>query len=1051
MKRYVIRPVSFSLFICFLVVSLEAIAFAETVIVSNVNELMETVKQNAKGNLTVLLQDGTYNVPNVITITGDYVTYKSASGKKDAVTIKGKGLEGNVTNVFSIKGNHVYLENLKIGETKRHAVQIHGEEGIKNISISNVHFYDTGEQLLKGSYDKRTPNRFASNGLIKNCIFEFSRGQAFQFYTGGIDIHHGEKWVVKNNVFRNIRNPGGKLTEGAIHFWNHSQNIIVTNNKIINCDRGVMFGLDNSPLVSGQIVNNYIHVVRDTGIYLCNASQISVFNNTIYIDSAYPNAIEYRFKDSHDIVISNNLSNKSIRDRDGGTAQVFNNVTSARNSWFVSPKEGNLNLDGYIKAVHGKGIFFPNLNVSPKSNINIGADQNSTTKARRIQKVILSSSKPSIYSHGYDLARLNSEVIYEDGTKKTIDPDQLQCINKKVNGIDPANPKFSISTPGKYRFKAILGNISSNVLEIEVRDILSKQVSGIEAWHTNGQTFLTFDMVSSYFKQPAPSYGKFFQTHKKNQNGITYNLYRSEKQINSIDGLTPIASTDSFSGWNQYFYGIYTNQEKYANRKAVRYVLRKQKNPLDINKGFFVFKSNEQGPFFYAVTALIKGRENKEIRIDSNSLKVPVQERIGPGSPILQRVETPDSFQYIGNATLYFYTRWESPPNASKVNMPFDYLVAVPKNVKVPAPVGIHLHAWGGNLLGGYAWWNNAEKGAILLASNQFPYDWWTGYHENFFSDDPPKSAHEWRNGRIIPYTTNRLFSFLSYLKQNSKWQIDLSQTFIAGSSMGGSGSLMTAIRYPKQIAWARSWVGVHIPEKSPQFRSSYEKVWGNPEYQVLFEDGTPVWDYYNDAKYLYAHPKAEIGFLTFCNGKNDSQIGWEQAVEFLNALQNTRRPHLFMWGQKGHGERTVMPGNGSQRVMPLDIRVDRPLPAFTHCSLDDNPGNGDPSDGDQTGQINRWLFWEDQSIIDEPGRFEMTTALMNEAPESTCTVDITPRRVQKFHWPEGKKVFWKNIAPNKTEVQKGIVLFDRYGLITLEKVRVSKKKNRIIISDKPI
>ena len=46
---------------------------------------------------------------------------------------------------------------------------------------------------------------------------------------------------------------------------------------------------------------------------------------------------------------------------------------------------------------------------------------------------------------------------------------------------------------------------------------------------------------------------------------------------------------------------------------------------------------------------------------------------------------------------------------------------------------------------------------------------------------------------------------------------------FAAGVSMGGSGALMLALRNPEQIAWAVSWVGVHTPLKSPQFRSSYE------------------------------------------------------------------------------------------------------------------------------------------------------------------------------------------------------------------------------------
>ena len=57
-------------------------------------------------------------------------------------------------------------------------------------------------------------------------------------------------------------------------------------------------------------------------------------------------------------------------------------------------------------------------------------------------------------------------------------------------------------------------------------------------------------------------------------------------------------------------------------------------------------------------------------------------------------------------------------------------VVAVPLNLKKPAPVGIHLHCWGASLNNGYGWWYKGDDGHILIASNQIPYDWWTGYHE---------------------------------------------------------------------------------------------------------------------------------------------------------------------------------------------------------------------------------------------------------------------------------------------------------------------------------
>ncbi len=1042
----------FLMFIVFLGFISPSFGLANVVTVSNVKELMETVPLNAKGDLTVLIEDGTYELPNRIDITGDDVTYKSLSGNRSSVILKGRGHNGSVGNIFSIMGEHVKILDMSIGEVKWHAVQIHGEHKAGDVVIRNVRLYDTGEQMIKGSYDKTKPDNFIDSGLIEDCLFEFTTGKAFQFYTGGIDIIRGENWIVRNNRFKNIVNPGGKLTTGTILFWNNSRNVVVSGNIITNCDRGILFGLDNSPLYNGLIMNNFIHTTVDTGIYLCNASGVEVLNNTIFVDSGYPHAIEYRFKDTFYNTIANNLTNRAIRSRDGGSAEVYSNVSSAKKNWFVDASQGDLHLDERIDEVHGRGVYFSVVvsdidgETRTPGTIDIGADQNDGIEHKVVDRLVLSSDKPAVWNDGYEPAYFKVEAVYGDGTQKEVEADEIVCLDRENNAIGTQAPSFSTSMPGTYRCSAKLDGIQSNAVNIQVHDVSTKKITGLNARHVEGQTFLTFDMITDYFAEADITYGAYFDRKKRIQADIKYNIYRSTRPIQEIGDSTPLATVDSFTGWNELFYGIETSREKYSNKTAIRYTVNPEDGPLDAKKGLFVFNPDDAGNFYYAVAAVIDDRESREVAIAENSLEIPVEETRGQGLPVLQRVEMPESFQYIKNAALHFYTRWEAPPNAGNNTMPFDYLVAIPENLKDPAPVGIHMHAWGGNLTGGYAWWNNAEKGAILLASNQRPYDWWTGYHENLFSRNPPRSKEEWTGGVVKPYTANRLFSFLEYLDERSDWPIDLERTFAAGSSMGGSGSLMMAIRYPERIAWARSWVGVHIPEKSPTFKSSYASVWGPPDYNVKFEDGTPVWDYYNNAKYLYANPRKEIGFLTFSNGKNDGGIGWAQAVEFFRALQDTKRPHLFIWGQGGHGQRTIMPGNGNERVMPLDIRTDAALPAFTNCSLDDDPGNGDPADGDPSGQINRWLYWDDDSILDAKERFAITVALMDAAPAPDCIVDITPRRVQQFRFSPGTTLFWKNVDNTGAAIQDGTVTVDADGLITLKKAIVSKSENKIMI-----
>jgi S-formylglutathione hydrolase FrmB len=580
------------------------------------------------------------------------------------------------------------------------------------------------------------------------------------------------------------------------------------------------------------------------------------------------------------------------------------------------------------------------------------------------------------------------------------------------------------------------------------------QVSQLQAWHREGQTFLTWREVDSPVGNKVVSVQNLqeLRDRSEKEKRVRYRIYRSQRPITTINELKPVAEVPPFTCWNTEFYGIHPKPE----HQAFRYVVEESKDPVPSETGIYVHTPLEGGVAYYAVSLVVDGKENTTMTKD-NTLPEPVREAVGSGLPVLQRVEKPSTFQRIKNPTLYYYVRWESPPNSNVPGKPFDYVVAIPPQLAKPAPVGIHLHAWGGSLNGGYGWWFNAEHGAILISSNQIPYDWWTGYHEYFQAGQPLQTKADWAKveagwtkGIVRPYSQRRMLSFLDWVA--TKWDVDLSRTFVAGNSMGGSGALMLALRFSERIAWAVSWVGIHVPSMSPQFKNSYARVYGDPEWGVKFEDGTPVWDYFNDAWYLRKYPQKEIGFLTFSNGKNDKGIGWPQAVEFYRALQETRRPHLFVWGQAGHGQRALMPflrqGPGKDSRMPLDIRTNQSLPAFTYCSLDDDPGNGDLADGAPNGQSNAYLYWETNDIIDQEKRWEMTVGLIEQAPRDPAQVHITPRRCQMFHPHSGEQLSWTNTAIDTGKIiQSGQVKADQWGIVTLEKVLVAKGKNRIIIT----
>ena len=577
----------------------------------------------------------------------------------------------------------------------------------------------------------------------------------------------------------------------------------------------------------------------------------------------------------------------------------------------------------------------------------------------------------------------------------------------------------------------------------------AEQVTDFRADHRNGQTFLTWQEIKPEpvpDKISVPELIKLKEQRRKNL-GITYRIYRASHPIRSLDGLNPIAEVPSLSGWNFDLYGAYPKKQ----HQALRYVIKDGGDSLPPGVGLYVHNPQMSGAGYYAVTAVLKGQENPTLN-SGNMLTQSVQETVGRGVPILQRVETTNKFYFVmGPIKLQYYVRWENPPQVSVKGMPFDYLIAIPPMLADPTPVGLHLHSWGGSLTKGLVFWHNAEKGALLVSTNQIPYDWWTGYHEDYFEGLSRRDSSKWKQGVIRPYTQQRLLSFLDWV--DTQWNVDRTRTFVAGGSMGGSGSAMLAIRYPETFAWVKSNVGVHVPSLSPQFKNSYEKVYGRQEWGVLFEDGTPVWDYFSDVWYLRQFPQNDIPFLTFSNGKNDKNIGWRQAVEFYQALQETKQPHLFSWGQKGHNQRAVMPmfweGHLEKqgRIMPIDIRNNQTLPAFTNSSLDDDPGKGDPKDGAPSGQVNAYVYWLTEHIVDEDQRWEMTVGVGPDSPTVEGVVDVTPRRCQRFRLKPGENAVWTNTRISDGEIiQSGTVLADEWGLVTLEKVTISKGMNRLAI-----
>jgi len=317
---------------------------------------------NQGGDMTILIADGTYQIASTASfpyITGNNIVFRSLSGNRDAVIIRGGGMvpTSSTENGFLIAGNNVTIADLTIRDVGNHGIQVSGH----HLFIHNVKIQDTYEQMIKGSTNASS----IDSAIVQCSLFEYTDGIGPNWYIGGFDIHKGKDWIVRDNVFKNITSPVSSAAEHAVHFWDQSINNIVERNIIINCDRGIGYGLgtngdqnEGGVIRNNMIYNNGEGNFDDVGIGLESSPNSKVYHNTVYID--YQNAIEYRFATTTNTSIFNNLTNQNITSRNGGSGSIQTNITYASSDWFIDISNGDLHLATNQNSVIDQGTDLTN-------------------------------------------------------------------------------------------------------------------------------------------------------------------------------------------------------------------------------------------------------------------------------------------------------------------------------------------------------------------------------------------------------------------------------------------------------------------------------------------------------------------------------------------------------------------------------------------------------------------------------------------------------------------------------------------------------------------
>lgn len=633
--------------------------------------------------------------------------------------------------------------------------------------------------------------------------------------------------------------------------------------------------------------------------------------------------------------------------------------------------------------------------------------------------------------------------------------DATQAVQMALNAGNSTLELTIVNDPGSSLY------YNNPVLTLEVMCNVAlpssiPQVSGSRARFKDGDTMISFEEVDSPLEDENTSCEQFNSAYNNldQEQEVRYRIYRSIHPINSVSDVVSLIYVDEIkplSCWDSHYFGL-------GNCSGTSVVPRYPLDDLQIappGTGIYVHRFEGRAPEtgYYYVSRAVNGAEDFSIVAVNGNATQSVTESEGKGMVILRDVQTPESFYYVDDPVLNYYVRWECPPTANLPSTPFDYLVAEnPVSQQMEKPVvDVALHCWGGSLNSGYGWWYRAEEGSILVSTNQYPYDWWTAYHENL------GTIKSLTGGIVRPFNQCRILSFLyDFVEPN--YHADTDRLTLSGVSMGGSGASMWGIRSGHLFSNIISWVGVHIAEQTPTFYNSYLSAYGGARDKNCVYDNTCLlrfgyehisadesispWDYWDNDQWLRSHRGAAIPWISFGNGRNDNAIGWSQAYNMAVALKDTRRPFNFVWNMSGHGTRATLPGTGNDRECLVDFSTSQAIPAFTNCSFDNDIGvNAESSP--ESGQINRYFMWNAESLTDSSCKIVIDLWLINSAPGDSCSTDITFWRLQNLWVEPGYQYFWESTdVSSGSIIQEGTVTADSDGLITLVGIWVRKGAN---------
>lgn len=169
--------------------------------------------------------------------TNPNVTLRSLSGNRDTVIIDAGYSSTGAAEIIYINAKNITITDLTLRHAWYHPVHVVGDAD--GAILYNLKIIDGAEQFIKINPEG---TNYADKGLIACSYLELTDTGSTHVrnncYTGGIDGHSVQGWIVRDNEFKGFYcRDGSGLAEHAIHFWSQSRDTIVERNIIINSAR----------------------------------------------------------------------------------------------------------------------------------------------------------------------------------------------------------------------------------------------------------------------------------------------------------------------------------------------------------------------------------------------------------------------------------------------------------------------------------------------------------------------------------------------------------------------------------------------------------------------------------------------------------------------------------------------------------------------------------------------------------------------------------------------------------------------------------------------